>query len=558
MPVLFNDLSDDPLAHDRQRSFIGGQASYIRVNLITEDQCSSLVDVDIDTDLALENRRGFHKWHDLESVLAAGAMPQGIWFFDFAQTQFVLVAAGGRLFRSNLAGPWQLVSATALPSATAPAWGVQIGKFFWLADGTGRARFWTDAQLAAGHAGTPTTDLPAVIGTLAAVRYRLFGVDPAVPDEVYCSKFLPTDGTPFTLASAILPFRVGEGQGDPITAMVPWKGLFGMVVVRRNSLWVVDTTPAASEVSAATETSEFGIMQVGWLGSSAGRTVARSSNDVLYLAPDGIRSLARTVEDGEGKVSDPISQPIDDVIQRINTNRIHTSCATFHSGRYFCAVPLDAALDPSHVLVLNTRTGAWTVWTGLQPVMMSVAQWTAGPRQLLVLDRRGHVLEWRDYTPNPTPEDYRDNVTGVDVRPPWYVRTRAFTWGDMVCPKDPDFAEFEFDRSEALIDIDVRIDNEATGRRLGRKIRTGYQGWILAPEGGTPSRYPESTLDCLLGEQKVKRIRKSMTHYPDGREFMFEIREAKDLTPAELEESGVLRMRGILSGAFLETAEAQE
>lgn len=556
MPVLFNDLADDPLTYDRQRSCVGGQVSYARVNMLSEDQCAELRNVDIDTDLAVENRRGFRKWGNLNALVGSDA-PQGLFWFDFGATQFLLAVAGGKLYRCPSGGTWALVTASAVPSTTAQAYGAQIGDTFWLADGTGRGRFWTGAQLTAGAAGTAITDGASTATLFSGLRYRLFALNAATPDEIYCSQFLPTTATPFTLSTAILPFRVGEGQGDPTVWLTPWKNLFSLVVLKRSSIWAVDTTPAASEVSAATTTSTFGIQQLGWIGAVAGRSVVRASNDILFLSDDGVRSLARTVEDGEGKISEPLSFAIDDVIQRINQPYAARSCAVFHAGRYVLGVPLDSSTVPNTLLVWNARSGAWVVWTGVQPVAMVEAQWTGGPRRLMVFDSRGHVLEYRDTAANPVPADWRDNVTGTDVRPAWSIRTRGLTWGDPVCPKDPDFAEFEFDRSEAIVDIDVRLDNDASGTRLATRVRTGYPGWVLAPDGGLAADYPGSTLNCTLGESKVLRVRKSMTHYPDAREVMFEVRETQELTTAEQAEAGVLRMRGIMAGAFLETKEVE-
>lgn len=556
MPVHHNDLADDPLAYDRQRSFVAGQVSYLRVNALSEDQGAVLSNVDIDTDAAVENRRGFRKWGNL-SALVGSDTPQGLFWFDYGANQFLLAVAGGKLYRCPSGGTWTLVTASATPSTTSAAYGDQIADTFWLTDGTGRGRFWTGAQLAAGSAGTAITDGASTATLFTGLRYRLFALNAATPDEIYCSKFLPTDATPFTLSSAILPFRVGEGTGEPTMAMAPWKNLFSLVVVKKGSIWVVDTSPAASEVSAATSTSTFGILQVGWVGAVAGRTVARASNDILFLSEDGVRSLARTMEDGEGKVSDPLSFPIHDFIRRINTAAVSKASAVCHAGRYLLSVPLDSSSVCNTLLVWNLRSGAWVVWDGVQPVAMIEAKYNSGPRRLMVLDARGHVLEYRGHVATPVPEDFRDNVTGSDVRPTWAVRTRGMTFGDPVAPKDLDAIELEFDRSEALVDVDVWLDSDASGIRLASKLRTGYPGWVLAPDGGLAADYPGSTLDCKLGEAKVLRVRKSATHFPDAREVMVEVREAADLSASELAESGALRLRGVLVSAYLETKEAE-
>lgn len=556
MPVHHNDLLDDPQQYDRQRSFTGGQVSYPRVNLLNEDQATVLQDVDLDSDLVISNRRGFRKWGDLKTLVTS-ATPQGIWWFDSVSYQFALVLAGGKLYRAPSSGVWTQVSATATPSTTALGYGAQVVDSFFLGTGDGKPKLWSSANIVASAAGTATTDGPSAMSVMAAQRYRLFGKTAFAIDEVYCSKFLPTDSTPFTAGSAIQPFRVGEGAGDPIVGMVPWKGLFSLVVVKTGSIWLCDTTPAALNASAAVVTSQFQIQQVGWLGSPAGRTVVRASNDVLFLAEDGVRSLARTIEDGDGKVSEPISWAITDWIERINWASIATANAVFHEGRYILAVPIDNSTTPNVLLVFNTRANSWVVWTGVQATGMVVASFNGQRRKLLILDARGHVLELRDHVVSPVATDFRDDVTGSDTRVPWRIRTRGLTWRDQEAPKHLDRAEFEFDRSEAIIDVDVHLDNDVDPKRLITKERTGYPGWVLAPEGGTPSTHPGSTLDCKLGEMKVKRIAKSMTHYGDAREIMFEVREASQMTTAEQAESGTLRMRSIQAAAYFETLEKE-
>ena len=100
-----------------------------------------------------------------------------------------------------------------------------------------------------------------------------------------------------------------------------------------------------------------------------------------------------------------------------------------------------------------------------------------------MLDSRGPVGQYRDIASAilATPGDYQDNLLGTAERPPWKVRTRAFTWSEPLNPKALDHAELEFDRSHALVDIDVIQDGESA-RRLASKIRTGHGALIVPAE----------------------------------------------------------------------------
>ena len=128
---------------------------------------------------------------------------------------------------------------------------------------------------------------------------------------------------------------------------------------------------------------------------------------------------------------------------------------------------------------------------------------------------------------------------------------------DPIAPKSFDGVEFEWHRSEALVDIDVLLDDDTTGRRLVTGFRTGYPGWILAPDGGTAQAFPSSVLDCKLSELKVMRARWSMTSLETAREVSFEMREAATLSASEEAESGAVRFRSVQASGYLETMEGQ-
>lgn len=569
MPVQNNNLADDPLSFDAQSSFTGGQWSHVRANLLSENQATRAVNTEVERHGTISQRRGFHRLGDLQAATHAqgGGMPQGLFWFDArAGGQYLLAVVGGKLYRQGASLSWTLVSATATGSATDQVGAVQLADQWFLAasDGTGRGRFWTSAGLGAGDAGTQITDGPADLSAIAALKYRIFGVNAALGDEVYCSTTLPAAPTPFTLAGQpIAPFRVGEGEGDPVVALVVWKGIFSMVALKRESVWLVDATPTAGTSTAATLTSGFSAQRVARrVGCMARRSVVVGGDDVFWLAEDGVRSLSRTIQDGDGEVSVPLSAPVHDLIERINPTYRHLACAAFWRGKYFLAVPIDASPVCNVVLVFDPLLKAWTVFDGVQPVQWAVASYAGHPTRLVCLDARGFVLEYRDHVvPGAvTADDIRDNLAGVPSRIPYVIRSRALAWMEPLNPKRVDFIELEFDRSEAIVDVDVFLDGD-DGHAVARKVRTGF-GTLVVPPDGSPDPWTGPAgnyfvLPCRLGELKVARKRFSLLQLPPTRELMVEIRESAELSTAEASESGILRLRSLFAGAYVDTLESQ-
>lgn len=569
MPVQNNNLADDPLAYDYQSAFTGGQYSHARANLLDATKATRLSNTELERQGTISQRRGFHRIGDLATVAAAngGGTPQGVFWFDArASGQYLLAVVGGKLYRCGSAHSWALSAAVASGSTSGAVDAVQVGERWFLAasDGTGRGRMWSAADLGAGAAGTQITDGPADLSALSALKYRIFGVNAALGDEVFCSTTLPDSSTPFTLGGiAIAPFRVGEGEGDPVVATAIWKGVFSLVAFKRESVWMIDATPTTGTSSAATLTSGFSTQRLARrVGCMARRSAVVGGDDVFFLAEDGVRSVQRTIQDGDGEISPPLSAPIQDLIERINPSFRHLACGVFWRGKYLLAVPLDSSPVCNAVLVFDTQLQAWMVWDGVQPVQWTVASFANQPTRLICLDSRGYVLEYRDHVvPGAAgATDYRDKLTASETRVPYTVRSRALTWNEPLNPKRVDFVELEFDRSEAIVDVDVYVDND-DGRNVGRKVRTGYGTLVLPPDNspdpwtGLAGNY--FVLPCRLGETKVKRVRFSLLHLESAREVAIEVRESPELTSAEASESGVLRMRSIFSGAYVDTLESQ-
>lgn len=553
MPIHHNDAIDDPLTLDVQTSFVGGMVSNIRPDLLNTSQASLLQDVSTEINGVSRTRRGFRRLGDLSTASGGitGTGMQGLHYFDAPGAEYLVAAVDGKVFRMDSAGTWTLVAVSSAAS-TGMVDMAQVGDRLFATGGTARLRHWSGAEIAASNAGTQISDGPATfLRYLTAQKFRLFGIDAGNPDTLWTSIFLPSGATPFTSGTTLLSIRVGEGEGDPVTGIYAWKG-FQLVVLKESSIWSLDTTPAVAYGSGtvATAASEYVAQRLsGRIGCVAHRSVAMAGNDLLFLSRDGVRSLAKLQEDTEGAVSDALSFPIDDYIQRINWAAADKSCAVYWQGRYMLAVPLDSATQPNVVLVYRPSTSAWTVFTGLQPVAWAVTRFSGQPQKLVMLDARGNVLEYRDWVAwtSVSGSDYVDRFVGTtDVRVPWRVVTRGFTCGELVNPKQPDHVEVEFDASAAIVDVKLSADGDIRPD-VASRFSTGGSTLLLP-----------FTLPATLGTKTIRRKRWSTLGSEEARYFQIEVAEASGLSAAELANSAWVAIRQLTFGAFVETLEAEE
>ena len=93
MPVYYNDGVDDPLAFDLTGSFLGGQVSNVRSNLLKGEQFAEAKNMDIDKFGSIITRRGTSR---IGSALSSAIT--GLAFFDKPSVEELLAVSGGVLY----------------------------------------------------------------------------------------------------------------------------------------------------------------------------------------------------------------------------------------------------------------------------------------------------------------------------------------------------------------------------------------------------------------------------------------------------------------------------
>ena len=176
-------------------------------------------------------------------------------------------------------------------------------------------------------------------------------------DTISVSNFLD-----FTQWDAVDAFTVNSGSNDQVVGVAPWT-LNEFLVFMRNSIFYInvgnDRYTSGDGLSATARISTLATD----IGCSARKSVVQAGGGVFFLSDNGVYFLQPQPASAESMklltMADPISAPIDDVIQRINKTYAYRSVATYWNNRYYLAVPLDSSVDNNAILVYNFILRQW-------------------------------------------------------------------------------------------------------------------------------------------------------------------------------------------------------
>jgi hypothetical protein len=162
------------------------------------------------------------------------------------------------------------------------------------------------------------------------------------PDTLFFSDIL--DGESWDPAGSV---RVG-GDGDPITGLYSWFGN-KLLVFKERSIWAVDANPQEDPADWVVS------LISGNVGCISHRSIAAVGADVMFLARDGVRSLAQIQAGTQTDVGLPISAPIGDIMSQIDRSKYQYCDAVYWNNRYMLAVPknLDQVQNSNYDILLE-------------------------------------------------------------------------------------------------------------------------------------------------------------------------------------------------------------
>lgn len=341
---------------------------------------------------------------------------------------------------------------------------------------------------------------------------------------------------------------VGGDDGEDIIAIQPFYG-FQIIVFKRNKIYLVDVTPSTtvtsgtSVLSLTNSAAEWTVQTISnRIGCIAGRSVALVNKDVFFLANDGIRSISRSLADDFSTVGLTISEPVKDIIARINRSYIETCNSAFHNNRYLLAIPLDSATKPSHILVYNSIfncfEGLWEVAAARMIETSFSSGFTTNTIKLCIgttNSRIGHLTDYKDADSVDITTGFQDFGTGYTSK----VVTKAYEFDDRFALKYGSHYEIEFYNSGSTnATISLRRDTDGNDVILGTNVDT------TSPDGLTLP----FVLPATLSAKVVKRRADSLRSYDKWRNIRLKVEAA----------TKKLSIRGIIVAANPDTIQIQQ
>ncbi|MEM6888765.1 MAG: hypothetical protein AAF636_11560 [Pseudomonadota bacterium] len=362
-------------------------------------------------------------------------------YYDTPTTEELLICIGNSFYSWNNLSWSSALAGYAATANSRPEIAQGINELI-IVDGTQNAYKWD---------GTSFTDLGVGAGA-SLIEWHTFRAFYAgfqgVQDALHASDI----AAPGTVQNPQFVTRVGEGEGEAITALRSMQDNW-LAVFKENSIWMINANPTATSAADWTFTKV-----TGGIGCVGARAAVRYGADLFFLARDGIRTLRRMAAvEGQYETSAPLSQPVQDVIDRINWNYArHVSAGTFDQFVFF-GLPLDNATEPSHTLVWNGRLGAWLGLWDWAPAQFELLRFGDNMQLAFGHASDGKIKGWKFDENRMLEATYLDDSAGYSS----HLLTRAWDFGDIISQKETWKAELRFVESFAPAGIELFLDGDS-------------------------------------------------------------------------------------------------
>jgi hypothetical protein len=474
MPYYIGTDKDLGVAADGTGSFVGGQWSLSRANLIPDNAFADGLNLDINRDGEAETRRGVVSL----TKPGGGSLIQGMCQHKFSDNGYyqTVVSQNADLYRYNDASPgWgsEIGAYTGSTGDKQVEFASLEGILYIVSAGTALTRIDSGTTTTtSGFTGTgPTTDSYHICEHTH--RIVVSGVD----NKVYFSQFL--DGKTWDLNKWVI--RVGA-KSDPIHGILSWTNS-DLLVFKRHSIYLVSCEPTYA-------VSDFEVKPIHKsLGTFCNKTACQVGDDVFVLCPPiGVVRIARaqgTDQQNSIDNTDPVSRPIENYIKMIDWSAaFYKASAYYWNHRYFLSVPISiAGVTIMTTFVYNTVTESWcgswgTNWNAI--CFTRTDNDYIYPARLRIGCYDGNVYEWDDYTKEDAESitQYRDN--GVDLVTTIY--SKGYQFDEPKADKYPVDMTLEFNRSSATAAIGI-IQDAASIRPIVSGLDTTFSTGSLVGTG---------------------------------------------------------------------------
>jgi len=165
-------------------------------------------------------------------------------------------------------------------------------------------------------------------------------------DEVIISDILDSD----TYDEIYSQYRFNAGTADYTVGLHSFSDN-SLLVFNRNSIHTVQNTVNLQGSVAKLLTNEVGCV--------ARKSIIQVGNQVIFLSDNGVYGTQFLDEYNLRGTETPMSESINETINRINKDHWEESRAVYFDNRYYIAVPLDDAQRNNAILIFNFLNSQW-------------------------------------------------------------------------------------------------------------------------------------------------------------------------------------------------------
>jgi len=576
---LYIDTTDDVLVIAGSPSFEGGQASGISPSSIGNNQASEIYNMTISPSGHLQTRQGIEQ---VSANVSSGSAIQGMHYLDTSNIEEIVLACNGKIFKSTSSTTFATTGGTVTSGAvdvnfsqfnnrlyytdgasnlhftdgtTTYRQGTSVLSITVTNDGTGytsvptvtisapslaygttatavasvvsnKVSAITVTNAGSGYTTAPTVTItggggssatatasvsalaPAGLRLVRQFTNRLFAVGTGVyRNTLYASDLL--DAEVWKSTNSII---VGGDDGEDIIAIQPFFD-YELIVFKPNKIYLVTLDPTA--VTAA-----------GWvvrlindkIGCQASATAIFTSKDVFFLSNDGLRSVVRSIADDFYSVGPTITEPVKNVIARINRSYISVSNAAFHNNRYYLALPLDNSTTCNHILVYNTLfnsfEGLWTIAASAMVKTNFSGGYSTNCLKLAIGSPTSQVGHLYDYLDPDLQGDGDTEFKDYGTSYTSYVVTKAYDFDDKIAKKYGSHYEMEYYFSTATgCTIGMKRETDSQYVTIGSDVDTSTPGGLTLP----------FTLPATLSAQTYNFRADSLRSYQKWRNMKFKM-----------------------------------
>jgi hypothetical protein len=228
-------------------------------------------------------------------------------------------------------------------------------------------------------------------------------------------------------------FRANQGSNDYLVAIHPWVEGQALVFLR-NSIWLAnltDTSNATGDAFTVDSAVSKLTLLTDEIGCVARRSIQTAGQFVFFLSDAGVYRLDTQLDLKLRANTQPLSDPIADQIDEINTDYAYRAVGKWWNNRYYLAVPIGDTAESNNTLFLwNALNSQWesrdSYAINLDELLVATY---SSQRRLFAASRAGtlFLLDELDYGDEVPYANAQDLYTEI----PSELITRRYGWGSL-------------------------------------------------------------------------------------------------------------------------------